>query len=549
MWDMRDIFMAVSGMGIMGKRIRRTGIRRMGVMRFAASALFALSCVVIAACGGDATEIAGSPADSLPQSQAQSQTQSQAAVSSGGAQGGTQTPPTAVAHTVAPAPTGVSNLTAAPNTATVVPTAAAAPTQTPATAATLPAATAAPVSGTASSPTPEPTQAAGQATSQTVGQTTDQAVVQSTDGGATTAVQPDPDYERLFGAAGLSARGWDTDFSRHTVPYSEIKFVIPRDNIPSIDDPKFVGTREAAAWLKGVEPVVSLEIEGDVRAYPLQILTWHEIVNDMVGDVPVAVTFCPLCNSAIAFDRRLDGQVLEFGVSGNLRNSDLIMYDRQTHSWWQQFTGEGIVGEHAGRSLDYIFASIVSFDDFSAAHPDGRVLSRDTGYARQYGRNPYAGYDTFGGNPFLFTGDLDGRLLPVERVVAVTIDGVDVAFPLSALQEEGVINYAVGGRQIAVFHKFGTASALDASTIADSRDVGAAGVFDALLDGQTLTFSVRDGAIVDDNTGSVWDIFGNAVEGTLAGKSLAPVVHGNHFWFAWAVFKPDTILYQGRNGL
>ena len=362
------------------------------------------------------------------------------------------------------------------------------------------------------------------------------------------SVTPDRDYERALSAARLSTRGWDTDFRLHTVPYSEIRSIIPRDNIPSIDEPSFVAPFEASAWLSDVEPVVSLEISGDARAYPLQILTWHEIVNDVVGDVPVAVTFCPLCNSAIAFDRRLDGGELEFGVSGNLRNSDLIMYDRETHSWWQQFTGEGIVGEHAGRSLDHLPASLVSFADFQRAHPNGKVLSRDTGYARQYGRNPYAGYDTIEGNPFLFTGDLDGRLLPVERVIAVTIGDVDVAFPLSILQEEGVINYETSGSTIAVFHKFGTTSALDASSIADSRDVGSAGVFDAILDGQELTFSIKNEDIIDDQTGSKWDILGNAVEGPLAGERLTPVVHGNHFWFAWAVFKPGTLVYQGREG-
>ena len=361
-------------------------------------------------------------------------------------------------------------------------------------------------------------------------------------------VEPDLDYERALNAARLSATGWETDFRLHTVPYSQIKFVIPRDNIPSIDEPKFVAPSEASAWLKDVEPVVVLEVNGDARAYPLQILTWHEIVNDDVGDVPVAVTFCPLCNSAIAFDRRLDGELLEFGVSGNLRNSDLIMYDRQSHSWWQQFTGEGIVGEYAGRALEHLPASIVSFADFAEAHPQGKVLSRDTGYARQYGRNPYAGYDTADGNPFLFRGDLDGRLLPVERVIAVTLGDADVAFPLTILQEEGAINYELGDLSIVVFHKFGTTSALDASSIAESRDVGAAGVFNAHIDDQKLTFYVIDEKIVDEQTGSIWDILGNAIEGPLAGKSLTPVVHGSHFWFAWAVFKPDTVVYQGKDG-
>ncbi len=362
-------------------------------------------------------------------------------------------------------------------------------------------------------------------------------------------VVPDSDYERAMRAARLSTSGWDTDFRLHTVPYSEIRFVIPRDNIPSIDSPKFVTPSDASKWLKDVEPVVYLEIEGDARAYPLQILTWHEIVNDVVGDTPVAVTFCPLCNSAIAFDRRIDGKELEFGVSGNLRNSDLIMYDRKTHSWWQQFTGEGIVGEYAGRSLENLPAFIISFADFKEAHRNGKVLSRDTGYARQYGRNPYAGYDAAESNPFLFTGDLDGRLLPVERVIAVSIDELDVAFPLIKLQEESVINYTVGEQDIVLLHKFGTTSALDASSIAGSRDVGAAAVFHANLDGQYLTFSLQNDNFVDDQTGSTWNILGSAVDGPLAGARLTPVVHGNYFWFAWAVFKPETLVYPGKDGV
>ena len=396
--------------------------------------------------------------------------------------------------------------------------------------------------------TAAPTEAPTETSSVAVETPTATSKSEANNDGGESNVEPDPDYERALNAARLSTSGWDTDFRLHTVPYSQIKFVIPRDNIPSIDEPKFVAPSEASAWLKDVEPVVVLELNGDARAYPLQILTWHEIVNDDVGDVPVAVTFCPLCNSAIAFDRRLDGELLEFGVSGNLRNSDLIMYDRQTHSWWQQFTGEGIVGKYAGRALEHLPASIVSFADFAEAYPQGKVLSRDTGYARQYGRNPYAGYDTADGNPFLFRGDLDGRLLPVERVIAVTLDDTDVAFPLTILQDEGAINYDLEERSIVVFHKFGTTSALDASSIAESRDVGAAGVFDSHLGDQKLTFGVVDEKFVDEQTGSTWDILGNAVEGPLAGKSLTPVVHGSHFWFAWAVFKPETIVYQGKDG-
>lgn len=398
------------------------------------------------------------------------------------------------------------------------------------------------------SPTPAPTQPVPLPTPTTLPATPAPAATFGAAVDADGRVLSDPDYESALTAARLRPSEWDTDFSLHTVPYSEIRFVIPRDNIPSIDAPAFVSPDEAAEWLADVEPVVALEIDGDARAYPLQILTWHEIVNDEVGGLPVAVTFCPLCNSAIAFDRRLDGELLEFGVSGNLRNSDLVMYDRQTQSWWQQFTGEGIVGEYAGRNLEHLPSLLISFADFREAHPEGKVLSRETGYTRNYGVNPYIGYDTFSGTPFLFGGNLDDRLPPVERVIAVSAGGVDAAFPLSALQEMSVINYTLGDRDIVVFFKTGTASALDAAVIADARDVGSAAAFDAELNGRRLTFSAADGAIRDDETGSVWSISGRAVEGELAGASLTPLAHGNHFWFAWAAFKPDTLLYEGGDG-
>jgi hypothetical protein len=358
------------------------------------------------------------------------------------------------------------------------------------------------------------------------------------------SVQPDPNYEEELRRARLPASTWKTDFSRHTIPFGEITPVLPRDGIPAIDSPKFVTFEEAIVWLGNQEPVISLELDGDAKAYPLQILTWHEIVNDEVAGIPVTVTFCPLCNSAIAFDRRLDGVVYDFGVSGNLRNSDLIMYDRQTQTWWQQFTGDGIVGELAGRNLTILASSIISFEDFRNAFPEGKVLSRETGFRRSYGQNPYPGYDRADNPPFLFDGETDGRLQAKERIVAVTVGDVDVAFPLSVLEEDGVINYAVNGQDVAVFFKEGTASALDRSSIASSRDVGATGVFDPNVDGQKLTFRTDGDRIIDNETGSVWNILGQAIEGSLSGTELTSIVHADHFWFAWAAFKPDTIIFQ-----
>ena len=183
---------------------------------------------------------------------------------------------------------------------------------------------------------------------------------------------------------------WKTDVTKAIVPLSEIgPGGPPRDGIPPIDEPRFISPADAGAWLKDDEPVIAFELNDDMRAYPIQILIWHEIVNDVVGGVPVMITLCPLCNTAIAFDRRVDGQALRFGTTGNLRHTDLVMWsDDPGETWWQQITGQALVGDLVGRQLTMLPAEIVSFRDFRTAFPNGQVLSRDTGNPRRYGWNP-----------------------------------------------------------------------------------------------------------------------------------------------------------------
>jgi hypothetical protein len=354
-------------------------------------------------------------------------------------------------------------------------------------------------------------------------------------------ITPNPESEiRTF-----STRQWRTDFTRHTIPFDEIGSGGPgKDGIPAIDEPRFVTPAEAASFLGDAEPVVAVQFGGEARAYPLQILIWHEIVNDTVGGRPVAVTYCPLCNTAIVFSRVFEGEQLDFGTTGNLRFSDLVMYDRQTESWWQQASGEAIVGTHAGRRLDFLPGSIISFADFVSAYPDGTVLSRETGFNRDYGRNPYTGYDT-SGDPFLFSGPLDGRLGAMERIVSLVLNGEAVAYPFSVLERELVVNDEVGGRPVVVFFRPGVTSALDASAFANSRDVGAGVAYRREIDGRVLTFEVDGEVFADRETGSRWNVAGQAIGGPLAGRQLEPVVHGNHFWFVWAVFEPETRLYGG----
>ena len=303
---------------------------------------------------------------------------------------------------------------------------------------------------------------------------------------------------------GVPTGGWKTDFSRHTVPLSEITSGGPgKDGIPALDAPEFVTVETVVGWLEAHEPVVELTVAGDSRAYPLQILIWHEIVNDTVGGTPVAVTFCPLCNTAIVFDRRLGGRVLDFGTTGNLRNSDLVMYDRQTETWWQQFGGEAIVGALAGERLRLLPARIVAWRDFARDHPGGRVLSRDTGYDRAYGQNPYTGYDDVNSPPFFPAANPDDTsLLPKERVALVERGDEVVVIPFSALSERKRIRFTLAGEELEAVWVPGVRSALDSSDIAAGSKVGSA--------------LIRDVA---------------------TGKT---VVYDEPFWFSVAAFRPDA---------
>ncbi|MDQ4128696.1 MAG: DUF3179 domain-containing protein [Actinomycetota bacterium] len=344
-------------------------------------------------------------------------------------------------------------------------------------------------------------------------------------------------------------REFRTDFGKHSVPYSGIlSGGPPKDGIPAIDEPRFVGVREADAWLEPQEQVILLRVANEVRAYPIQIVMWHEIVNDTVGGVPVAVTFCPLCNTAIAFERSVDRRELDFGTTGRLRFSNLIMYDRQTESWWQQATGDAIAGALTGRQLRSRLAPIVSWGDLRSAHPDAEVLSRETGYHRSYGDNPYAGYDDVDSSPFLYDGpDTPGDLPPMARVITVDAKEEPVAYPYEVLRKSPAVSDAVNGEPIAVFWQKGTASALDEESVGAGRDVSAAGVFSRRLDRRTLKFRSERGAILDEETGSEWNVLGEAVAGELEGERLGPVVSIDHFWFSWAAFRPETRVYEPQS--
>ena len=260
------------------------------------------------------------------------------------------------------------------------------------------------------------------------------------------------------------AREWPaTGFDRTTVDLAEIRDGgPPKDGIPAIDNPRFQPVAEVDD-LADSEPVIGLTVSGESRAYPLRVLTWHEIANDVIGGVPVAVTYCPLCNAAIVFDRRLAGAVLDFGTTGKLRHSDLVMYDRQSESWWQQYSGEAIVGRHAGRTLEMLPARLESWAEFRGRAPDGLVLVPQNPAARPYGANPYVGYDS-AGMPFLYDGEVPTGIAPLARVVVVG----EEAWSLDRLRAAGRIEAG----ELVLSWRPGQASALDTPRIADGRDVG-----------------------------------------------------------------------------
>lgn len=318
----------------------------------------------------------------------------------------------------------------------------------------------------------------------------------------------------------------------------------PPDGIPAIDHPRFERAGQVS-WLRPNEGVLAASVNGEDRAYPVQIVIWHEIVNDTVGGIPVAITYCPLCNTAIAYDRRVGSLVLDFGTSGKLYNSDLVAYDRQTRSLWVQFLGQAVAGVLTGTELRAFPLSTVSWADWHRGHPDGWVLSRDTGYSRSYGENPYPGYDDIRSSPFLFSGHTDGRMAAMTRLVGLDEDGDSVAVLLDDLRRRRVVEVSIASRSVVVWQMAGTASALAGSTVAGGPDIGATGAFISVLDGRKLHFEPTSAGFRDRETGSAWNVLGRATNGPLIGRALTPVAHVDTFWFAWAAFRPSTRVVAG----
>ena len=237
----------------------------------------------------------------------------------------------------------------------------------------------------------------------------------------------------------------------------------PKDGIPAIDRPKFVAPGEAR--MKWGERILGVALNGEAKAYPVRILNWHEVVNDSVGGMPVAVTYCPLCGSGVTFSRVVDDKQRSFGVSGLLYNNDVLLYDRESNSLWSQILGKAVTGPSKGVKLEVVPTTHTSWEDWIARHPDTLVLSEDTGHARDYSRDPYAGYDANPVIPFPVANS-SSRFDNKDVVLGLEVDGKYKAYPFTELAKtEGLIVDTVGDREIRVAYdaKHRTARVLDAA--------------------------------------------------------------------------------------
>ena len=312
----------------------------------------------------------------------------------------------------------------------------------------------------------------------------------------------------------------------------------PPDGIPPVDSPTFATVAEVE--LDDDEAVVVVTVGTETKLYPVRVLIRHEIVNDVVDGEPVAVTYCPLCNSAVTMLRTVDDVVLDFGTSGTLYRSALVMYDRQTESLWTHFDGLSVVGDLVGTRLELVSTSVASWADAREAHGDALVLTGDSEWNLVYGENPYQDTDQRLSPPRAFVPDpVDERLAEMARTVGVTVGGESVAIERALLAEQRVLGVEVGGRELVALWAPGQVSAIQAETVAGGDEIGSVAVVDPVLDGRRLELE-PDGDDFVDQDGTTWSILGVATDGPSEGSSLEIVPSIDTFWFAWSGYHPDT---------
>ena len=342
---------------------------------------------------------------------------------------------------------------------------------------------------------------------------------------------------------------WKTNKTKLTIPLNELIVLLKRDIIKPIDKPVFIDKNEAAKIFYEKEPLIAIEINNIAKAYPLGILAFHEIVNDEINGVKFSVNYCPLCNTCNVYSREVNFKgvkyILDFGTSGMLRKSNLVMWDRQTESWWQQITREAIVGEFSGVKLKQLPSMLISVRQFFTAYPNGKILfPLPMKKKMKYGFNPYYKYDDINvKKPRLFFDKVDPRLPALERVLGIDIKSQTKAYPYSKLRKERIIYDKINKQNIVIFYINGQVSAVDEKWIKDSKEVGTATVFLRKLHGKIINFKANGGYFIDKSTNSKWDITGYCFDGKLKGERLISIAYSVEFSFAWFAFYPNSSIY------
>jgi hypothetical protein len=320
----------------------------------------------------------------------------------------------------------------------------------------------------------------------------------------------------------------ETDGQKHSIPLNEIiSGGVKRDGIPSIDKPRYESVAVADRYLDDDGFGLLVEVNNRARFYPYQVLVWHEIVNDNFQGKKLAVTYCPLCFSGIVFGREFNDQVFEFGTSGKLYNSNLLMYDRTSDSLWSQALGEAVVGPLTGKKLEVYPSLTISWNEFKKNFRSGEVLSKNTGESRDYTRNPYGDY--FINNSIFFpVNNKDSRLESKQIIFGAKNESGTKAFALEDVQKTKLINDKVGDLPVLVLW---------------DQTLKTVKAFERQIDGKEITFSLSGETIVDES-GSKWNSSGRSTAGSNNGFKLKVIPLENTFWFSWASSHPKTEVYQ-----
>ncbi|MDW7693388.1 DUF3179 domain-containing (seleno)protein [Flammeovirgaceae bacterium SG7u.111] len=342
---------------------------------------------------------------------------------------------------------------------------------------------------------------------------------------------------------------WETNFNKLTVPITDFKAYLPKNAISPIYNSDFWNQRQAEGVYSPDEPMLVVT-EGHIeKAYPVSVLIYHNIINDGVGRKNVAVTFCPLSGSIAVYNRKVvhndKTQVLSFGTTGVLRYANMVMYDHETETWWQQLDGDAVAGEFAGAKMEIVPFKILSYKRYYELYPYGLVMANNIDETVRYGTNPYYRYDDIKKpKPFLYSGLVNDRLPAMQRVLSIQSMGEYFIYPLSYVSVAGVLNDTPNDNFVVIFYEDNVLSPLDEEYIKDSKDIGTAVVFSSMVEGKRLTFKKENGKFIDDQTGSVWDITGKCDKGEYKGKQLKLMPYGLHFSFSPLLIRPQSRIFE-----